>query len=281
MNPSHIQLDLFLDGAPIVARNRLMDALLAGDAAAARAACDHLTEVDPELPVLGEARSLIEALECGTPLGVDEGLDQLPKIEGVWSAAALAVLGPRSREFLEPLWRDVGHALEPAAFDAKNPLRHASYAYAQGRAWAKVRNAVHAVTDFEHQPELLDRLAQAEWRLGDRPAALLCWFRLCWLAPMVFARQVDKGIPDMSLKIAWQEFLEQDAEVSTPWFPAWMLCQEPGLVRVLPASGGSSQAEFGFDVLRTLLFGHQGEIELRSELQRLNPALLARFLETL
>lgn len=278
---AHQQLDLFLDGAPMIARNRLMDALLADDAAAARAAYDHLRGIDPELPVLGEACSLIEARECGTPLGVDAGLDRLARIEGVWSAAALAVLGSRSREFLAPLWRDVGQALEPVVFDAKNPSRHASYAYTQGRAWAKVRNAVLAVTDFEHQPDLLDRLAQAQWRLGDRPAALLCWFKLCWLEPMVFVQEVDNRIPDISLKMAWQEFLEQDVEVWTPWFPAWMLCHEPGLVRVLPASGGNSQAELGFNVLRTLLCGHQGEIELRSELQRLNPVLLARFLETL
>ena len=62
------------------------------------------------------------------PEGPKQGVDRFERMEREWVPAASALLGARRRDFLAPLWRDIGRALEPAPFDPGNPERHASRA---------------------------------------------------------------------------------------------------------------------------------------------------------
>ena len=62
------------------------------------------------------------------PEGPKQGVDRFERMEREWVPAASALRGARRRDFLAPLWRDIGRALEPAPFDPGSPERHPSRA---------------------------------------------------------------------------------------------------------------------------------------------------------
>ena len=115
----HDQLDLFIDSAQTAAVNALLDALASRDAGKAGRALERLVGIDRDHGQRFHATALIEALEASAPEGPDQGLERLQRMEREWVPAASALLGTRRRDFLAPLWRDIGRALDPV------PLRPA------------------------------------------------------------------------------------------------------------------------------------------------------------
>ena len=97
--------------------------------------------------------------------------------------AASDLLGSRARDFLVPFWRDIGRALEGGEYDPGYPDCHASRAYREGLDWEGVKRSVHAEPEFDREPDLLARLAEACWRLRDRAGAIEAW-----LLPVKFTR---------------------------------------------------------------------------------------------
>ena len=97
-------------------------------------------------------------------------------MEREWVPAASALLSARRRDFLAPLWRDIGRALDPVPFDPEHSERHASRAYREGLDWERLRRSVLAVPGYEDELALLVRLAEACWRLRDGVKAAESWF---------------------------------------------------------------------------------------------------------
>ena len=131
----HDQLDLFIDSAQTAAVNALVDALTTRNANEARRALERLGRINRDHGQRFHAAKLISALEVPAPEGPERGVERLERMEREWVPAASALLGARLRDFLAPLWRDIGRALEPAPFDPGNPERHASRAYREGFDW--------------------------------------------------------------------------------------------------------------------------------------------------
>ena len=280
----HGQLDLFIDSAQTAAVNALVDALTARHASEARGALERLVRIDRDHGQRFHASTLISALEAPTPAEPAQGLELLERMEREWVPAAATLLGTRRRDFLAPLWRDIGRALDPAPFDPGNPERHASRAYREGLDWARMRRSVLAVRGYESEPALLARLAEADWRLRDRARAIESWFALCRLAPEAFEQLIEASdFPDWSLRNAWRVAQEraQEQEMTPAWFPAWMLIEEPGLAAVLAPRHTDDEPSRAFDLVIELLdhpdLDERG-IELRRSLQALHPGLLERFL---
>ncbi len=279
------QLDLFIDSAQTAAVNALRDALAARDPGQAGRALDRLVGTGRDHGQRFHAVALIAALEAPPPAGADQGLERLDRMEREWVPAATALLGARRRDFLAPLWRDIGRALDPVPFDRNHPERHASRAYREGLDWEHVRRSVLAVPGGEREPVLLARRAEAEWRLRNRAQAVESWLALCRLAPAEFERLVEApDFPDWTLGTAWREAREQDFEPAlTPaWFPAWMLLEEPGLAGVLPLRHAGDAPSRAFDAVAALL-AHPDDldergIELRRAVQAVHPGLLERYL---
>ena len=227
---------------------------------------------------------MISALEAPAPEGPQRGVERVERMEREWIPAASALLGARRRDFLVPLWRDIGRALDPAPFDPGNPERHASGAYREGLDWECTQRSVLAVPGYESEPVLLARLAEAHWRLRDRAKAIELWFALCRLAPEAFERLIEASdFPDWSLKNTWRVAQEQalEHEMTPAWFPAWILLEEPGLARVLAPRRADDEPSRAFDLVIALL-SHpdldEHGIELRRSLQDIHPSLLERFL---
>ena len=280
----HAQLDLFIDSAQTTAVNALLNALSAHDAGKAREALARLVGMDSDHGRRFHASALISSLEAPAPADPERGLEQLERMERDWIPAASALLGARRRDFLAPLWRDIGRALDPAPFDPDHPEHHASRAYREGLDWERLRRSVLAVPGYETEPALLVRLAEACWRLRDRLEAIESWFALCRIAPEAFERLIEAAdFPDWALRSAWRVALEQDLEhAMTPeWFPAWMLIEEPGLAAGLTPCHRDDAPSRAFDAVMALLahpsLDERG-IELRRSLQDIAPGLLERFL---
>ena len=229
---------------------------------------------------------MIAALEAPTLAEPAQGLERLDRMEREWIPAASTLLGVRRRDFLAPLWRDIGRALDPAPFDSGHPERHASRAYREGLDWERMRRSVLAVPGYENKPALLARLAEADWRLCDRATAIESWFALCRLAPEEFEQLIDASdFPDWSLQNAWRVAQEQalEHEMTPAWFPVWMLLEEPGLASVLAPRHTDDEPSRAFDLVIALLahpdLDERG-IELCRSLQNIHPGLLERFLAT-
>lgn len=280
----HDQLDLFIDSAQTAAVNALVDALTARSATEARRALGRLVRANRDHGQRFHACTLISALKAPAPEGTEGGVERLERMQREWVPAASALLGARRRDFLAPLWRDIGRALDPAPFDPGNPDHHASRAYREGLEWDRMRRSVLAVPGYESEPILLVRLAEAHWRLRDRAKAIESWFALCRLAPEAFEQLIEASdFPDWSLQSAWRVAQEQalEHEMTPAWFPAWMLLEEPGLAGVLTPRHTDDEPSRAFDLVIALL-AHPGlderGIGLRRALQAVHPGLLGRFL---
>lgn len=283
--PSERQLDLFHDAPSTVAANKLAQALSARDIGGSRAATQRLAALAPDHAWLREAWTLVAVLQAPDPKDPEEGFEWIRSLERDWRPAAEAVLGPdRSGDFLAPVWRRIARAIESAPFDPASPERHASWACRQARDWDGLRRSVLSVEAYETAPVLLERLAEAEWRLGERAGAMDHWFTLCWQAPAHFERIVEApAFPAEALARAWRRALDEDMEEdwSPEWFPAWLLIAEPALARQSASSGGADAAQRAFVVVRSLLdtpATGARQLTLRAELKALHPGLLAAFL---
>lgn len=275
------QLDIFLDSAPTVAANALVEALCARNPGKARRQLVRLDTVDPEHGYRVRAAALIEALETPAPQDHAQGLERFDKLTEEWVPAASTLLAERAQDFLRPLWRDAGHALDGLRFDPQRPDHHASFAYRLGLDWGSVKRSAHEDQGNARHPVLLARLAEAEWRLGNRLDAVRCWFEICEAGPQHFKKLIESpDFPDLPLRRAWDRAAEQDdePEITAEWFPAWMLLREPGLARTLAPSGDLEGPGRAFDLARALMTGNPQDLRLRRELKEIHPALLASFL---
>ena len=286
LTEDHRQLDIFFDTPGTSAFNDLYHALATRDPLTASKCLEVLARVDVHHWAIADAATLIEALSSPSPANQAQGRERLDTMERRWLPAALAVLHARARDFLTPLWRDIAVALEDAPYDPAHPRQHASWPYAQGLDWRNAKRVLRATPDFADDPELLGRLAEAEWRLRERHAAVECWFALCWLAPEHFETLVGSPrFPDSSLKTSWERAGDAEVEpaISPPWFPAWMVVEEPGLSKVLTPRGGESAPQRAFDLALSLVQGgtDRQDIENRRALQALHPGLLQRYLDSL
>ena len=280
------QRDIFLDTSETEAVDDLVASLSTRDAGSATAHLRRLRGMDAKHWALREARVLIEALNAAPPSDRQEGLRQLNLLEHRWLPAACAVLRTDARDFITPSWRAIGDALEDGtAFDTTQPRQHASWAYLNGLDWAGVRRTVHSEASYRTHPVLLCRLAEAEWRLRNRKAALGLWFTLCWQAPDHFEEAVAAlRFPDAAIRRTWQRLPADDAEpLTTVWFPARMVLEDTSVARAAKPSSGGSDPERAFDLLLKLIAGgsDREDMENGRALQGLAPKLFERYLASL
>ena len=279
------QLDLFVDSASAFALERVRETLLARDVRAARRECERLVGHGFDGQAVTHARTLIAALEAPSIERPAEARERLLLIEAEWLRAASALLGKHGRDFLAPLWGEVGRALEGVPFDLARPDLHASRAWAQSGDHRAVLHTIRATPGHATQPELLARLAESYYALGRRLSALQCWFSLCRLDPRAFERRIGApGFPDRAMVRAWHEAQNSDLleeDLAPVWFPAWLLIAEPALAARLPEASESDGPSRAFNALRAL----QGEedspsVGLRAELRALHPGLFAAYMAT-
>ena len=276
------QLDLFLDSGAALALSDLQGALLRRRPDDASDALDRLARMSPDQDYGPMANPLIEALRTPPPADHKVALGQLERMKAQWVPLASQLLAHRAQDFLRPLWRGIASGLDPSRSETEDPERHVSWIHRQCLDWESVRTSILAVPNHLDAPVLVERLAEAEWWLRDRIAAVANWFRLCRLAPERFRAALEAPrFPDAALLAGWQAARASDIEpeVTIAWFPGWMLLREPGLARVLDSADGRQPADRAFNLLKALLTTDPDNIERRAALASIHRGLLDRFLE--
>ena len=280
------QPDLFLDGTQAYVQNQLIDAITAGDAATAGEKLRQLASLDAEHWAIDHAVALIDALQAAPLDRPEDARQRLDAIENRWLPAASSLLRAGARDFLSPLWRDVGRALEGIPFVSDDAKGHASWAYLNGLDWSGVKRTVLEVPNWESEPLLVTWLALARWRLGEYREAMRSWFALCWHFQAHFAECIESStFPNSSLHRDWEDAKDQDLEppITPPWFPAWLLIRHPGIARTMGPCGGTSGPERAFDHLVALRRGmsDREDLDHRRALHDLHPDLLGHYLNSL
>ncbi|MDE0443088.1 MAG: hypothetical protein OXL38_13320 [Gammaproteobacteria bacterium] len=279
------QPDLFLDGAQAQVQNQLIEAITARDAAVSGVKLRQLATLDAGHWAIDHAVALIDALQAAPLEQPKEARQRLDAIENRWLPAASSLLRAGARDFLSPLWRDVGRALEGVPFASGDAKGHASWAYLNGLDWSSVKRTI-LEEHWESEPLLQTWLARARWRLAEYREAMRLWFALCWHFPAHFAECVESStFPNSSLQRAWEEAQDQDLDppITPPWFPAWLLIGHPGIARTIGPCGGTSGPERAFDHLVALRRGisDREDLDHRRALHDIHPDLLGRYLASL
>ena len=276
------QTDLFFDSREVVANNELREALRSGNASEAERKLNELAGLAPDHAALQPAAVIIDALRTPPPRDLSATVAYLELLEREWALAAETLFKAEGKTLLAPRWRAIGQALENVAFDPAHPDRHASRAYLEAGDWEAVISVVQAEDGFAEQPVLIGRLAQALWQTQRTVPAIERWFALCWLAPEYFTGLIENGHISASLLLEhWRGAINADVEpeISTVWFPAWMILHEPGLARFIESRDATSGPQRAFDLARKLIMSDDEQMEARRQLKDIHPGLFRCFLE--
>jgi hypothetical protein len=285
------QMDLFFDNPVVALVNGLAQAVAARDAQEAARQLDRLYAKEPNHPDLPAFDRLLAALDrLGRPIA--DGGEELEFITGI-APEAWRLLGARARDLLVPLWRQLAGALGSRPYSPQTPMLHASYAWSEAQAWDEVGASVLAEPQWWRHVPLAVRLIESGVRRRRRAEALSAWFQLCWHAPERVSEALEVlKFPD--LQALWQRFLESESEsleaaagcaLGAADFPAWVLLDEPALVRRLPRelpTGAGTGEEHYRLVHRWIAARAAGraaeEMTLRKTLKECQPALFAKLL---
>jgi hypothetical protein len=294
------QLDIFEDSRDRVLVNTLADSLMAGDVGQARAAATALQREFPADPHLPPAALLTETLAAeqqaaGTPLAdLASGMAACGALQGPVAEAARHLLGGgAAASWLAERSRALARRAAALPFDPGHAPSHAAALFLAGRAWAEAAAAVAGIEAWRRKPQPLDWMAQAHWRLHGQDATWPLLAELAWLAPQRMPALLRSlGDPRMNkLLDAFEAFEGLDEGPATaaawPWWPAWLLVQQPLLAGPLETAQtpGVAAPERCFKLLQSLLRlerqgRHHDIVALRRDLQGLNPALFAAYMAT-
>jgi hypothetical protein len=267
------QMDLFMDNPSVVTENKLINALNNRELAKAQSLLAQLVQQAPNHPQLSDYDSLIAyAQHIQEPLAADSIRDELEHLKTTILPVAQKLLRQTTLDYVAPAWRRLAKALTDSA-DSSSDL-HASYAWQQMQNWGEVKNSIINTPNYQQQPVLLARLAEAFWYLQQWDQCLLCWCHLFGLDAKFSAEKIEHQA-DARLLLMWHDF--KDQELPDEDFPAWLLLHEPGLIHHID-NADQPLLEVIVHLLRAQLQGDD-EMEWRRQLQKLNPALLRVFLD--
>lgn len=220
---NEVQLDLFMDNTTNVLIIGIVDALTSRRWGEAIRQLDRLQATNHQrligLEALCDATGrLIE------PVGDCRAESKF--LEEYLMPLALRELGVKARDFLAPFWKRLAEALRGQPFAVDAPFLHASHPLAHACDWAGVKAAILDDATWHDHPLLRCRLAEAEFYLGERQAALAIWCRLCWDFPG-YAEQALTSAKWPDMRASWERYrdLEVEPELDIRFFPAWLLLE--------------------------------------------------------
>jgi hypothetical protein len=289
-----MQLDLFMDNGAVLAEQALLDALAARDVARAEQAYARLIERAPMHESLSGFESLLAyaahisaqpqiVAAPGDPTPLTSLNDEYVALVDEIAPLARTVLRQQARDFLAQAWRRLALAMQPVAFDSARPDFHASYVWGQVPDWgAVVASITSACATSSHlPPQLLPRWAVALQHLQQPEQALWLWCVVFECAEQIAQAQLGKtGSP--RLQALWRRFCDLDPDLSDQLFPAWLLLNEPGLLRCGAAEARlpepTSASWQAAKALAQARLDGADPVAARKQLQAIAPDLLSWYL---
>lgn len=282
------QLDLFLDAGATPIINALRDAIWLHQREESTPLLALLKTEQPHHPLLPDLAELTEAVNSPRP---DDHApwNALERLAHVTLPAAQRLFDARARDFLAPLWIPWIARCTSRRFDPALPHSHLSWLYAQLGEWRKVINTIDAELKDHADPVLLHRQAEAQSRLREHGPATALWCQIGWRWPEFLRKRLNAdNFPDPALREAWLDFqrIDSDHADEADWFPAWLLCRDPGLRRVVSQVDKihARPACAAFGLIAALMAEEQRSpshiaADLREQLRRTSPDALRWYLD--
>lgn len=273
---NRIQMDLFFDSAPVLAAQDLT-----------RAIVDQRDEDITRL--LAQVQSLApEKYESFNRLLAQQKQllhypDTRSKIEfllNTMTPLAFSVLGRFANDFLTPYWQQLSLKLSGRRFEAAYPEDHLSFTAFRAFQWQEVIAAIEREADWNKQPDLLYRYAEAGFKLNKEAAGLENWFRLFMLFPD-YAERLVAGTGNYLLLSDWRNFSELDPELGTVFFPAWAVLKKPALAKITMAIDAENIGNDSLQLISGLAACtgiNESAINLRAKLRQQNPSLFIHYM---
>jgi hypothetical protein len=276
-----MQLDIFDDGADVMLRNDLADALLRDDPAAARVAAAALAgQADDDWALAPGAllAAILEQEPGGAFADLDDAASHRLVLESDVASAARRLLADRAGPWLARRFAQLAQRAAALPWSAAATEGHPASLWLAAGRWQEAAAAVERIASWRRIPVPLAWMAQAKRELLGLEAAWPLLAELAWLAPDRCA-QVLAGWNDPRLEKLVARY-EADIDGSFAWFPAWLLAEQPKLAEFLaPAQPGRQDTpERAFRVMVSLLqLEKQGRnadlMERRKELMGLHGPL--------
>jgi len=275
-----VQMDLFFDSSPACTTNELISAMLAGQQREMQILLERLRGIDAEQ--YRQFQNLLSTREELLHGFSDNSGEDIALQEQQLTPLAYELLGEFSDAFLIPLWRKLSAKYAGRPFDPGESKCHLSYTALQGLQWQEVISAVARERDWQNQPLLLFRHAEACCKLRRETEGMAGWFRLLLYYPET-AAELIKESGNRLLYGDWRKFQELDPELSVELFPAWMLLNKPAMAITAADFTAGTKGCAALQLIVSLLSvppGKVGEdtIKQRTALQQLHPALFVHYM---
>lgn len=291
--PPAMQLGLFEHSRDVMLRNDVLDALLRGDAGAARHAWLALQAEVPDdraAPDLDALVSAIEGRSIDRFAAADAAQTARRALEGELAAAARRALGERAADWVAQRLRELARRAAALPFDADRADGHAASLWLAGGDWAAAAEAAQGIASWRRVPAPPAWVAEARCRLAGAEAAWPLLAELAWIAPGRLAGLLDR-LPDASLqalrKAFGRDYEGDDGSGDLAWWPAWALIERPTLAPVLETAraGAATPPERALRLMLELLRlerqgRHREMVERRQALRSVNAALCACYIKT-
>lgn len=278
------QMDLFMDNSATISENAIFSALAARDFNAAQKNLDRLTSLNPGHKKLGAYQDLIHYGQhmLQTPLIDAAQIEaELAGLENEVLPLAQELLASGARDYLAFAWRRLSQSLAGRAFDPAQAKLHSTYALMQIPDWQATLNLLSEESRVFDEPVLLQRLAQGYEHLRLRGEVLLCWCHLMELDAEYAEQQITQQNSRL-IKPFWDAYWDHSDSLSSAYFGPYLLAREPGIVHKaadFPAFKSAANQAMLFAVNTRLK--KQDETEARKRLQKVSPALLRLFMNTM
>lgn len=276
-----VQRDLFFDCSAACTANELISALLAGKQRQMQILLGRLHRLDAEK--CRQFRNLLTVREELLKGFSDHRGGDIALLEQELTPLAYELLGECSDAFLVPLWQNLSARYAGRPFDPAAAQSHLSYTALQGLQWREVITAVEGGKDWQKQPLLLFRHAEACCKLRREAEGLTGWFRLLLFYPETAARLInDTG--NRLLHGDWRKFRELEPELKVEFFPAWTLLNKPALTKITAGfTAADTDGCAALQLMAELLSAPQGQVseakvKLRAGLRQLDTALFAHYM---
>ncbi len=285
-----MQFDIFNDGRDVQLRNDVANALMRGDAGAARAAATLLRADFPRDETLSHVEVLVGALDQRLgPAFIrhDDLAAARAAMAQAIAPAAARVLGAAASAWLAVRWGEVAHRAAALSFDARRPADHAIPLWLLASRWTEAAACVERIESWRRKPAPLAWMAQARYHLQGLDGTWALLAELAWMS----CERLDAVLQSLDdpllrrLRDAFEERFDGGAGVEDlGWFPAWLLTERPSLAPLLAAAqrGDHQPPEQAMRLVLELLGlerqGRQREVlQGRKELREVSAAIFAAY----
>ena len=279
---NRLQMDLFFDSSPACTMADLAKAIINNNQDEISLLLKQLQAIDPQ-----QYRRFRQLLCYKNELAstIEDHSSKIALLENQLSPLAYQLFGTMAQDYLTSLWRILSFELAELNFNADSPKSHLSYTAFKGFQWQQVLDAIERETDWQKQPVLLFRYAEACFKLHHELQSLENWFRLFIFFSDSAARFIGNTCHRL-LSNDWLDFQTLEPELQGIFFPTWVLLKKPPLATYSFVLTGRSPGVEAFQLVRKIVSdSHSGlsepDVQLRILLKQQYPEIFTHLLDTI